>query len=148
VPPSLRNVFRELDADLGIAPPGHGDLSSWAAEGVLLLNTALSVERGRPGSHAKYGWDEITAALLRHASSAAPPSVFLLWGRHAGSRRESIDERRHLVLAAGHPSPFSAHRFLGCRHFSLANAFLERNGRGSVRWALGHAGPPVRPGRR
>lgn len=136
VPPSLRNVYRETRADLGIAAPAHGDLTAWAAQGVLLLNTALSVEQGKPGSHARYGWHEITEALLRHLARVAAPSVFLLWGRHAQASLAPIDTRGHLVLAAGHPSPYSAHRFLGCRHFSQANAFLESRGRGAVRWEI------------
>ena len=136
LPPSLRNVYAELRDDLGVAPDTHGDLTAWAREGVLLLNTALSVRGGAPGSHAGYGWHEITAALLRHVSRAAPPCVFLLWGAHAQSRREAIDGSRHRVLAAGHPSFFSRHLFLGCRHFSQANAFLEESGRGAVRWDL------------
>jgi uracil-DNA glycosylase len=136
VPPSLRNVFKELNEDLGVEIPAAGDLSAWASEGVLLLNTALSVLRGDPGSHADYGWHEITAALLRHISEVAPPSVFLLWGKHAQSRAGSIDTARHLVLQASHPSPFAAREFFGCRHFSQANAFLEKQGRGTVNWAL------------
>ena len=137
VPPSLKNIFRELEADLGVAIASHGELSSWAAQGVLLLNTSLSVQRGIPGSHAKYGWHEITAAILRHVSRTAPPTVFLLWGLHAQSRQESIDAKRHLVLTSGHPSPYSAHLFLGRRHFSQANSFLDRHGRGTVSWAIG-----------
>jgi uracil-DNA glycosylase len=140
VPPSLANIFREVRADLGVAPPGDGDLSPWADEGVLLLNTSLSVRRGEPGSHAKYGWHAITAALLRHVSRVAPPSVFLLWGAHARARREAIVAAGHLVLEAGHPSPLSARRFLGCRHFSQANAFLGERGRGAVDWRLGERG--------
>jgi uracil-DNA glycosylase len=136
VPPSLRNVFAELRDDLGIGVPDHGDLSAWAREGVLLLNTALSVRGGEPASHADYGWHEITAALLRLASRMAPPSAFLLWGAHAQSRRGDIDETRHRVLAAGHPSFFSQRLFLGCRHFSQANAFLRENGRAAVDWRL------------
>jgi uracil-DNA glycosylase len=136
VPPSLRNVYRELKEDLGIDAPGHGDLSAWAAQGVLLLNTALSVRSGEPTSHAGYGWHEITGALLRFASRVSPPSAFLLWGGHAQSRAAHIDGTRHCVLAAGHPSFFSQHLFLGCRHFSQANAFLRDNGRPEVVWRL------------
>jgi uracil-DNA glycosylase len=137
LPPSLRNVYRELKEDLGVEPPGHGDLSSWASQGVLLLNTALSVRSGEPASHAGYGWHAVTGALLRFASRVAPPSAFLLWGGHAQSRAAYIDESRHCVLAAGHPSFFSRHLFLGCRHFSRANAFLRDNGRRDVRWEQG-----------
>ncbi len=134
IPPSLRNVYRELADDLGLAAPAHGDLTAWAAQGVLLLNTALSVARDRPASHEGLGWHAITGALLSHASRRAPPSVFLLWGRHAQSRAPAIDRGRHLVLEAGHPSPLSARHFLGCRHFSRANAFLAQAGRGAIDW--------------
>lgn len=139
LPPSLRNVYAELRDDLGVAAPSHGDLTAWAREGVLLLNTALSVRGGAPGSHAAYGWHEITSAILAFASRAAPPCAFLLWGAHAQSRRGAIDATRHRVLAAGHPSFFSRHLFLGCRHFSQANAFLESNGRPAVRWEIAEA---------
>lgn len=134
VPPSLRNVYAELHADLGVAPPDHGDLTHWADQGVLLLNTALSVRHGEAASHADYGWHAITAALLRYASSQRQPIAFLLWGAHAQSRRPFIVGNGHAVLQAGHPSFFSRHLFLGCRHFSQANDFLSANGRGAVNW--------------
>lgn len=137
VPPSLRNIHAELRDDLGIAMPAHGDLTAWAGEGVLLLNTALSVRSGEPASHADYGWHEITASLLRHLSRTAPPAVFLLWGAHARARQHCIDASRHRVLVAGHPSFFSRHLFLGCRHFSQANSYLETHGRSAVRWDIG-----------
>jgi len=146
LPPSLRNVYRELRSDLGIAIASHGDLTSWTAEGVLLLNTALTVEQGKPGSHASYGWQDFTGAILRHVARASAPTVFLLWGRHAQSSFKSVDARGHLVLAAGHPSPYSAHLFLGCRHFSQANAFLGKQGRGVVRWELADPGRPCTHG--
>ena len=136
VPPSLRNIYAELQADLGVAPASHGDLSAWADEGVLLLNTALSVRHGEAASHADYGWHAITAAVLRHVSSRGRPIAFLLWGAHAQSRRAAIAEGGHAVLTAGHPSFFSRRLFLGCRHFSQANAFLRANGRGEIRWAV------------
>jgi uracil-DNA glycosylase len=136
VPPSLRNIYAELRDDLGAEIPGHGDLTGWTKQGVLLLNTALSVRSGSAASHAGYGWHEITAALLGFVSRVAPPSAFLLWGAHAQSRRGSIDAARHCVLTAGHPSFFSRHLFLGCRHFSQANAFLRAKGRPEVAWPL------------
>jgi uracil-DNA glycosylase len=136
LPPSLRNIFRELESDLGIAAPDHGELDRWAAQGVLLLNTALSVRSGEPASHAGLGWHEVTGALLRHASRAAPPSAFLLWGGHARARASNIDASRHRILEAGHPSFFSQHLFLGCRHFSQANDFLRAKGRPTVDWAI------------
>jgi uracil-DNA glycosylase len=141
VPPSLRNIFKELRSDLGAEIPSHGDLTAWAEEGVLLLNTSLSVLRGKPGSHADYGWREITGRLLAHISRTAPPTVFLLWGKHAQSRIEAIDAERHLVLKCGHPSPYAAHLFFGNSHFSQANAFLRKHGRGAVRWALDTRNP-------
>jgi uracil-DNA glycosylase len=136
VPPSLRNIYAELQANVGVAPANHGDLTAWADEGVLLLNTALSVRGGAAASHADYGWHTITAGLLRHVSSQDRPVAFLLWGAHAQSRRSAIVGDRHAILTAGHPSFFSRHLFLGCRHFSQANGFLRANGRGEVRWAL------------
>lgn len=136
VPPSLRNIQAELQADLGVPPAGHGDLTAWADEGVLLLNTALSVRAGEAASHSDYGWHAITAALLRYVSSQDRPAAFLLWGAHAQSRRPAIAGDAHAILTAGHPSFFSRHLFLGCRHFSQANEFLRANGRGEVNWAL------------
>jgi uracil-DNA glycosylase len=136
IPPSLANIFKELRADLGIAPPANGDLTRWARQGVLLLNASLSVRGGEAASHAAYGWSALTEAILRHAARAAPPSVFLLWGNHARARRGAIDPLRHRVLEAGHPSPLSVRHFLGCRHFSQANAFLREHGRDPIDWAV------------
>lgn len=135
IPPSLANIYKELQADLGIARPTHGDLSSWAAQGVLLLNTALSVEDGKPASHAGFGWQQVTDRLIAHASACAPAAVFLLWGRHAQAKAPLVDATRHLVLQAAHPSPLSARHFFGCRHFSRANAFLVANGTAPPEWA-------------
>ena len=137
VPPSLANVYKELAADLGLARPGHGDLTAWAAQGVLLLNTSLSVEDGAPGSHARIGWEAVTDRLIAQASACAPAAVFLLWGNHARAKAPLIDTARHAVLQAAHPSPLSARKFLGCRHFSQANAFLEAHGRTPVDWSPG-----------
>ncbi|GIX21943.1 MAG: uracil-DNA glycosylase [Gammaproteobacteria bacterium] len=138
VPPSLRNVFKELSADLGLAPPGHGCLAAWAGRGVLLLNTVLTVEQGRPGSHRGLGWERVTDAVLAIlGDAAAPPRVFLLWGAPARAKAALIDRRRHAVFSAAHPSPLSAHRgFFGSRPFSRANAWLEAAGRGPVDWRL------------
>ena len=137
MPPSLKNIFQELHADIGIAIPNNGCLKSWAHQGVLLLNTALSVERGQPQSHAHIGWHTFTDEVIRKLSEDTKPLVFLLWGAHAQSKIPLIEEKRHLILKAAHPSPFSAYRgFMGCRHFSKANDFLERNGRGAVNWQL------------
>ncbi len=140
VPPSLANIYKELQADLGIAPPRHGNLEKWARQGVLLLNNSLTVEEGRAGSHQPLGWEAITDAAVAAVAAKEEPCVFLLWGSHArkkASRVPGLMNGRHLVLTAPHPSPLSAHSgFFGCRHFSKANAFLEENGRGAIDWSL------------
>jgi uracil-DNA glycosylase len=141
LPPSLRNIYKELEQDLGIAAAPNGDLTRWAEQGVLLLNNSLTVEAGRAGSHQGRGWEELTDAVVRAIAERAIPSVFLLWGNHARSkaaRIEALGEHSpHLVLASPHPSPLSAHSgFFGCRHFSQANAFLEGQGRGPVDWRV------------
>lgn len=132
LPPSLRNVFQELQRDLGLLPPRQpvpgGSLVSWARQGVLLLNTCLTVEEGLPASHSGRGWEVLTDAVIRKISQEGPPTAFLLWGGHAQGKRPLIDATRHLVLAANHPSPLSARRppapFIGCGHFSQAQAWL------------------------
>lgn len=140
VPPSLVNIFKELKADLGIEVPGHGNLEGWAHAGVLLLNTVLTVEDGRAGSHQNLGWEAITDAAVAAVAARAEPCVFLLWGSHARKKAERVPGlagSHHLVLTAAHPSPLSAHNgFHGCRHFSQANAFLEAQGRGPIDWRL------------
>lgn len=136
-PPSLKNIFQELKNDLNLAIPNHGCLNKWANQGVLLLNTALSVEQGQPQSHAKIGWTTFTDNVIRKLNNYPKPLVFLLWGSHAKNKRVLIDEQKHLVLTAAHPSPFSVHQgFYGCRHFSKANAFLETHGRHPIDWSL------------
>jgi uracil-DNA glycosylase len=136
-PPSLRNIFKELHADLGIAPAGHGHLDHWARQGVLLLNSVLTVEMGKAASHQGKGWEKLTDAIVGQVADRAAPSVFLLWGAHAQRKAGAIDETRHLVIRSAHPSPLSAHAgFLGSRPFSLANAFLKTKGRGGIDWAL------------
>ena len=136
-PPSLVNIYKELKSDLGLTPPRHGFLEHWAQQGVLLLNSVLTVEMGRAASHQKRGWEEFTDAIIRLVNSQSEPVVFLLWGAYAQRKAAFVDETRHLVLKAAHPSPLSAHNgFLGCRHFSKANAFLVAKGRGAVDWAL------------
>lgn len=140
VPPSLANVYRELESDLGIPPASHGCLLSWARQGVLLLNATLTVERGRPGSHRGRGWERFTDAAVRILAEEREHLVFMLWGREAAQKGSFIDRRRHLVLSAPHPSPLSAHRgFFGCRHFSRANEYLLATGQEPVDWRL----PPV-----
>ncbi len=141
VPPSLANIYKELETDLGLPRPPYGDLSHWARQGVLLLNNALTVEDGRPGSHQNIGWEAITDAAVAAVAARPEPSVFMLWGSHAQKKAERITGLRHShhhILTAPHPSPLSAHRgFMGCRHFSQANAFLEAQGRGPVDWRVG-----------
>ena len=141
IPPSLRNVYKELESDLGIAPAAHGDLSRWADRGVLLLNTALTVEAGRAGSHQRRGWEEFTDAAVAAIAARAEPSVFVLWGAHAQKKAARVarlgSDSPHLVLRSVHPSPLSAYAgFFGSRPFSRANAFLEANGRGAIDWRL------------
>ena len=140
VPPSLVNIYKELRADIGFTPPGHGFLEHWARQGVLLLNAVLTVEMGRAGAHQGRGWERFTDAVIAHVAAQSAPTVFLLWGSHAQKKAASVPGLaggRHLVLRAAHPSPLSAHGgFFGCRHFSRANAFLESHGRAPIDWHL------------
>jgi len=140
-PPSLRNIFRELESDLGIPPAPHGFLESWARQGVLLLNTVLTVEEGRPASHQGHGWEAFTDAVIRAVAARPEPVAFLLWGAPAQKKAAFVADvaqgGRHLILKAPHPSPLSAYKgWFGSRPFSQANAFLEENGRGRIDWAL------------
>lgn len=136
-PPSLRNIFQELHKDLGLKIPSHGCLESWAKQGVLLLNSVLSVEASNPGSHAHIGWQQFTDCVIESLNRQQKPIVFLLWGAYAQRKGQHINREKHLVLEAAHPSPFSAHRgFLGCQHFSKANAFLRQHHRGQIDWSL------------
>ena len=137
IPPSLQNIFRELHDDIGMPVPPHGDLSQWAERGVLLLNSVLSVEHGAAGSHQGHGWERFTDAVIATVNERASSVVFMLWGGQAQKKGAAVDRARHCVLTAPHPSPLSAHRgFLGCRHFSKANAFLAANQRQPVDWSL------------
>jgi uracil-DNA glycosylase len=134
-PPSLQNIFKELQNDVGMIPPKHGDLTGWAKQGVLLLNASLSVEAGLAQSHAQYGWHQFTDHVIDCINEHPEPVVFMLWGTSARSKAFRLDRSRHLILEAPHPSPLSAHRgFLGCRHFSKANTFLQKVGRTPIRW--------------
>ena len=136
-PPSLQNIFKELASDLKLPIPDHGCLESWADQGVLLLNTTLTVRQGQAGSHQRRGWEQFTDAVLRHLSAKETPLVFLLWGRHAQSKEALIKGQHHLVLKTVHPSPLSAHRgFFGCAHFSKANQFLQASGQEPVDWQV------------
>ena len=137
IPPSLLNVFKEISRDLDLPRPTHGCLTSWAEQGVLLLNNALTVEHGIAGSHKDKGWETLTDACITALSAEREGLVFLLWGSHAQAKGRLIDNHRHLILKAPHPSPLSAHRgFLGCGHFSRTNRYLEENGRGPIHWGL------------
>ena len=136
-PPSLVNIFKELHKDVGMPIPDHGCLQSWAEQGVLLLNSVLTVEQARAGSHQGRGWERFTDACIAHLNRERDGIVFLLWGSYAQKKGQLIDRSRHCVLEAPHPSPLSAHRgFLGCRHFSQANAYLQARGEAPIEWAL------------
>ena len=136
-PPSLVNIYKELQSDLGIARAGHGFLEHWARQGVLLLNSVLTVEMARAASNQCQGWEKFTDAVVRLVNQQAQPVVFMLWGAYAQRKAGFVDASRHLVLKAAHPSPLSAHNgFLGCGHFSKANAFLAAHGREPIDWAL------------
>src|SRR6476620_5100858 len=137
-PPSLMNIFKELHDDIGIAFPSHGNLTHWAEQGVLLLNASLSVRENEPLSHSSIGWTLFTDSVISKISSAKDRVVFLLWGKYAQQKQELIDETKHLVLKAAHPSPFSAYSgFFGCRHFSKTNEYLAKNGLDPIDWSLG-----------
>lgn len=135
-PPSLKNIFKEIESDLGIRMSGFTDLEKWARQGVLLLNAILTVRAGAAASHSRIGWEEFTDAVIRHISDNCEGVVFMLWGNFARSKRELIDRSRHHVLEAAHPSPLARGAFFGCRHFSRANALLEAQGRTPVDWRL------------
>jgi uracil-DNA glycosylase len=136
-PPSLVNIYKELQTDLGISRPHHGFLEHWATQGVLLLNSVLTVEMTKAASHRGKGWEKFTDAVIRLVNAKADPVVFMLWGNYAQKKADFVDSARHLVLKAAHPSPLSAHNgFLGCRHFSQCNAFLEGKGLAPIDWAL------------
>ena len=140
-PPSLVNIYKELENDLGLARPAHGFLEHWARQGVLLLNSVLTVEMANAASHRGKGWEQFTDAIVRLVAAKPEPVAFLLWGSYAQKKAafvQSIEQGgHHLVLKAPHPSPLSAHNgFFGCRHFSKANAFLEQNGMAPIDWSL------------
>jgi len=136
-PPSLQNIYKELESDLGIKRPSHGFLEHWAKQGVLLLNSVLTVEMGRAASHRDRGWERFTDAIVAAVNAKPEPVVFLLWGSYAQKKAAFVDQSRHLVLKAPHPSPLSAHSgFFGCRHFSKANAFLQNRSLPPIDWAL------------
>lgn len=135
VPPSLQNIYKEIKNDLGNDIPDSGNLEPWAKQGVLLLNATLTVESGKPGSHQRLGWEQFTDAIIKTISEENEHAVFLLWGNFARSKKPLIDNTRHLVLEAPHPSPFSAYAgFFGCKHFSKTNTYLGQHGIASIVW--------------
>lgn len=137
IPPSLRNIYRELHADLGVPIPEHGSLIDWAKSGVLLLNTVLTVRKKQPGSHRGKGWEQFTNKVIECVNVKEAPVVFILWGRHAQEKEALITNKHHLIIKSAHPSPFSANRgFFGSRPFSRTNHFLEQAGRSSVDWRI------------
>jgi uracil-DNA glycosylase len=137
VPPSLVNIYKEIEQDLGSRPPAGGNLQHWADQGVLLLNAVLTVERGQAGAHQGEGWERFTDRIVSELNGGRDDLVFMLWGSYAMKKGSHIDRDRHLVLTAPHPSPLSAHRgFFGCRHFSKANAWLEQHGQQPIKWQL------------
>jgi uracil-DNA glycosylase len=137
IPPSLVNIYKEIKADLGIDAAQHGYLQSWAGQGVLLLNAVLTVEKAMAASHQGRGWERFTDRIISELNEQREHLVFLLWGSYAQKKGQFIDRDRHLVLQSPHPSPLSAHRgFLGCRHFSQTNAYLQKTGQQAINWAL------------
>ncbi|MBQ3881528.1 MAG: uracil-DNA glycosylase [Bacteroidales bacterium] len=135
-PPSLVNIFKEIESDLGIRMSGSPDLEPWARQGVLLLNTALTVQEGIATSHSRIGWQYFTDAVIKYISDNCDGVVFLLWGRHAQEKKELIDQTKHHVLEAAHPSPLAGGRFFGCRHFSKTNKILMEEGKTPINWQL------------
>ncbi len=136
-PPSLKNIFKELNSDLAINPPISGNLEKWAMQGVLLLNATLTVENGLPGSHQNQGWEQFTNAVIRLVSEEKEGVIFLLWGKFAQAKEDIIDSGKHFLLKAAHPSPFSAYNgFLGCKHFSKVNEILKQTKRTPIDWRL------------
>jgi uracil-DNA glycosylase len=140
IPPSLLNIFKEIERDLGVSIPAHGCLQTWAEQGVLLLNATLTVEASNAGSHQKQGWEEFTDAAVEQLNANREGLVFMLWGSYAQKKGQLIDGERHCILTSPHPSPLSAHRgFLGNNHFSQANRYLELHGEAPIDWSL----PPL-----
>ncbi len=137
LPPSLRNIYKELEDDLGIAPASHGNLSSWASQGVLLLNTVLTVEAHKAISHKAFGWQNFTDAIISAVAAKDEPVVFILWGKPAQAKRALVKNPKQLILEAPHPSPLSSYRgFFGCKHFSQANEYLAQQGVKPIDWEL------------
>lgn len=136
IPPSLLNIYKELKTDLSIEPSKIGDLSSWAKQGILLLNSILSVEAGKPASHSSWGWQEFSDAVISKLSLEKSGLIFMLWGNYAKSKKALIDTNKHFILEAAHPSPLARTGFLGCKHFSKANEILRNLGKNPINWQL------------
>jgi len=136
VPPSLVNIYKEIQRDLGFNLPAHGDLTSWAEQGVLLLNAMLTVESARAGSHSKVGWQEFTNAVIKKLSDEREGIIFLLWGNFAKSKRDLIDTNKHHILEAAHPSPLARNAFNNCKHFSKANSLLKQQSQAEINWQI------------
>ena len=135
-PPSLKNIFKEIESDLGVKMSGYPNLENWARQGVLLLNAVLTVRSGEAASHGKIGWQEFTDAVIKYISDNCEGVVFMLWGNFARTKRDLIDHSRHHVLEAAHPSPLARGAFFGCRHFSQANNLLAADGKSTIDWQL------------
>lgn len=135
-PPSLKNIYKELAVDVGVVPPQHGFLEEWTHQGVLLLNSVLTVEHNKAGSHQGRGWEQFTDRIVEVLNEESEHLVFLLWGSYAKKKGTIVDRSKHLVLEAAHPSPFSVTGFLNCRHFSKANAYLEAHGIAPINWQI------------
>ena len=136
VPPSLQNIYKEIQSDLGLPVPPHGDLTAWAQQGVFLLNSMLTVEKNQAGSHQKIGWQDFTDTVIKTLSDQREHLVFMLWGNFAKKKKALIDADKHLVLEAAHPSPLAGGAFGGCRHFSKANAYLKEKGQKPIDWSI------------
>ena len=136
VPPSLKNIYKEMATDVGTTAPRHGDLTSWAEQGVLLLNAMLTVEHKKAGSHRKIGWQQFTDKVIKTLSDRRDGLVFMLWGNFARSKKDLIDTGKHLVLEAAHPSPLARDAYMGSKHFSQANAYLQQHGLAPIDWQL------------
>ncbi len=136
IPPSLKNIYKELNADVGIEIPKHGDLSKWSTQGVFLLNAMLTVEKGKAGSHQKIGWQKFTDTVIKTLSNERENLIFMLWGNFAKKKAELIDDSKHLILQAAHPSPLARGAFFGSAHFSKSNEYLILNNKDSIDWDL------------
>ena len=135
-PPSLKNIYKEIQTDLGLTIPNHGDLTEWAKQGVFLLNAMLTVEKKQPRSHQKIGWQTFTDAVIKRLSEEREHLVFMLWGNFAKKKKELINSNKHLILEAAHPSPLAGGAFFGCQHFSKANDYLSNNGIPPINWSI------------